>query len=102
MVRRVIVLLLLGIVLGLQQYEADFLMFDQDGDQVLKYDELRAQFPSQNPYNTADFVAQFFLDYDSNGDKIIEFKEYAAKRDQQKLELEQQQQSISSMYHDDL
>ncbi|CAD8043585.1 unnamed protein product [Paramecium primaurelia] len=102
MVRRVIVLLLLGIVLGLQPYEADFLMFDQDGDQMLKYDELRAQFPTQNPYNTADFVAQFFLDYDSNGDKIIEFKEYSAKREQQKLELEQQQKSISSMYHDDL
>jgi hypothetical protein len=32
-------------------------MFDANGDKLLKYDELRAQFPQSNPYNTADFVA---------------------------------------------
>lgn len=44
-------------------------MFDSNGDKLLKFDELRAQFPLANPYNTADFVAQFFLDYDANGGK---------------------------------
>jgi hypothetical protein len=45
MFRRVIVLLLFAIVFGLQPYEADFLMFDSNGDAQLHYDELRAQFP---------------------------------------------------------
>lgn len=45
MYKRVIMLLFITLVSGLQQYEADFLMFDSNGDSLLHYDEIKAQFP---------------------------------------------------------